>query len=87
MSVKGVPEGTKRFSVTAWSSARNGHRTLQTPNDRTVCAHAVLMNIVSNIYNLTVRPIQPCVFNKLKYHCENHSQSNELARRISDTAL
>ena len=63
-------EGTKRFRGAVWISARNGQRTSSTPNNRTFCIHAVLRNIVSNIRNVSVTPIWPCVNSKLEVYCE-----------------
>ena len=63
-------EGTKRFIRVVWISARNGQRTPLTPSYRTFCIHAVLRNIVSNIRNVSVTPIWPCVSSKLEVYCE-----------------
>ena len=65
-----ILEGTKRFSGAVWISARNGQRTSWTPNNRTFCIHAVLRNIASNISNVSVTPIWPCVNSKLEVYCE-----------------
>ena len=69
-------EGTKRFGGAVWISARNGQRTSLTPNNRTFCIHAVLRNIVSNIRNVSVTPIWPCVNSKLEVYCEKSLQGH-----------